>query len=132
MRKCFISIESLEISLIQCQTFFFPLNTGGAAARSPQLLGDPAAVSGNFLRCKDSWWIIPRIVSRLFHPNYKWINPRKIPLITGDITYLLSGMIHQVPPKSSKFEPFSRFKPIVWGTTILGHLHVCKIVHTKN
>ena len=27
-----------------------------------------------------SWWIIPRIVSRLFHPIYKWINPTKIPL----------------------------------------------------
>ena len=29
-------------------------------------------------------------------PSYKWINPTYPPEITGDITYLLSGMIHQV------------------------------------
>ena len=26
-----------------------------------------------------TWWLIPRIVSGLVHPNYKWINPTKIP-----------------------------------------------------
>ena len=26
-----------------------------------------------------TWWLIPRIVSGLFHPSYKWINPTKIP-----------------------------------------------------
>ena len=29
---------------------------------------------------RTTWWIIPRIVSRLFHPSYKWIKPTRIPL----------------------------------------------------
>ena len=41
-----------------------------------------------------TWWIIPRIIGN--KTLIKWINPRKIPLITeDDISYLLSGMIHQ-------------------------------------
>ena len=36
------------------------------------------------------------LVSGLVHPSYKWINPTKIPFITGVITHLLSGMSHQV------------------------------------
>ena len=44
----------------------------------------------------DTWWFIPRIVSGLVHPNYKWINPTKIPFITGVISHLLTGMSHQV------------------------------------
>ena len=45
---------------------------------------------------RGTWWLIPRIVSGLVHPNYKWINPTKIPFITGVISHLLSGMSHQV------------------------------------
>ena len=75
-----------------------------------------------------TWWI-PRIVSKRIHPGYKWINPtyptynwgynlltklhkwdfcRIIPLITGDISHLLSGMIHQaegMPPKTRAIDP---------------------------
>ena len=43
-----------------------------------------------------TWWFIPRIVSRLVHPSCKWINPTNIPFITKVITYLISGMNHQV------------------------------------
>jgi len=32
---------------------------------------------GRIVRVKwlSTWWLIPRIVSGLVHPNYKWINP---------------------------------------------------------
>ena len=44
-----------------------------------------------------TWWFIPRIVSGLVHPRYKWTLPPLIPFITRVITHLLSGMNHQVP-----------------------------------
>ena len=42
-----------------------------------------------------TWWIIPRIVSRLFHPIISGLT-LLIPLISGVTTYILSGVIHQV------------------------------------
>ena len=42
-----------------------------------------------------TWWFIPRIVSGLVHPSYKWTLPPLIPFITRVITHLLSGMNHQ-------------------------------------
>ena len=43
-----------------------------------------------------TWWFIPRIVSGLVHPSYKWPLAPLIPFITRFITHLLSGMNHQV------------------------------------
>ena len=45
-----------------------------------------------------TWWFIPRIVSGLVHPNYKWTLPPLIPFITRVTTHFLSGMNHQVSP----------------------------------
>ena len=35
-----------------------------------------------------TWWFIPRIVSGLVHPSYKWTLPPLIPFITKVITHL--------------------------------------------
>ena len=48
-----------------------------------------------------TWWFIPRIVSGLVHPSYKWTLPPLIPFITRVITHLLSGMNHQVKPSQT-------------------------------
>ena len=32
-----------------------------------------------FQHIPTTWWLIPRLVSGLVHPSYKWINPTKIP-----------------------------------------------------
>ena len=45
-----------------------------------------------------TWWLTPRIVSRLVHPGYKfqWDKWGQCPLIPRVITHLLSRMNHQV------------------------------------
>ena len=63
--------------------------TGDAASHSEATDLRPALTQG-------TWWIIPRIVSRWYPQWFHWDLCRVSPLITGDITYLLSGMIHQV------------------------------------
>ena len=45
--------------------------------------------------CSSSLGGSSHLVSRFFHPNYKWINPTKIPLESLGICYLL--MIHSSP-----------------------------------
>ena len=52
------------------------------------------------LRTSTTWWLIPRIVSGLVHPSYKWINPTKIPFITGVITHL--RFVGSSPPSRTK------------------------------
>ena len=49
--------------------------------------------SGN---TKPGFRLIPRRIKVGYNPNYKWINPTKIPFITGVISHLLTGMSHQV------------------------------------
>ena len=78
-----------------------PLSTMGFS-----VLGDPTRwqkrneiPSGNQLwmaGTSPTWWFIPRIVSGLVHPSYKWTLPPLVPFITRVITHLLSGMNHQV------------------------------------
>ena len=39
----------------------------------------PWKVKSCFVHNNSTWWLIPRIVSGLVHPSYKWINPLLIP-----------------------------------------------------
>ena len=45
-----------------------------------------------------TWWFIPRIVSGLVHPSYKWTLPPRIPLKSPGLFHPLTirGMSHQV------------------------------------
>ena len=67
---------------------------GGAASMNISIWGGPARHGG-------TWWLIPlsKWVTTLVINGISRLNP----LITGVITHLLSGMNHQVPPKSSIF-----------------------------
>ena len=50
-----------------------------------------------------TWWFIPRIVSGLVHPSYKWTLPPLIPLKSPGLVHPLTirGKNHQVYPSVS-------------------------------
>ena len=43
---------------------------------------------GEFMSIYGDYWLIPRIISRLVHPSYKWIKPTYPTGKNRDITYL--------------------------------------------
>ena len=54
--------------------------------------------------CKvNTWWIIPRIVSKQFHPSYKWINPTYPTKITGDLLPIDDPPGINAPPNTKWF-----------------------------
>ena len=97
---CIINYTEIGVIFRPC-AFFAPAAKGPARCRPPQFEHPSGHMATALMwdattKAPAMNLLIPRIVSGLVHPNYKWINPTKIPFRTGVISHLLSGMSHQV------------------------------------
>ena len=111
-----------------------PLGTAGTA---PAQLHSLTSLEAN-VRVISYWMTIYLVV----HPTnrkwvsspqfFQWINPTKIPFITGVITHLLSGMSHQVGDShtlSDHIDIYSNESIVGYESNNVNRFNICQQIH---